>query len=69
MIDTNGHSQDIVGPAQRFIEVAETGWDLTVSPVKDHGFVRPSSRADNYRRIIELFESTMTWPRANGGAR
>jgi galactokinase len=33
--------------------------------VEDHAFVRPSSWADEYRRIFELFERTI----GRGGAR
>ncbi|MFN2637016.1 MAG: alpha/beta fold hydrolase [Gemmatimonadaceae bacterium] len=56
MVDTNVHFQDIVRLTQRFIELGKTRWELAVYPVEDHGFVRPSSWADEYRRIFELFE-------------
>jgi dipeptidyl aminopeptidase/acylaminoacyl peptidase len=39
--------------------------------VEDHGFVRPSSWADEYRRIYELFETHLAkrGPRAaNAGS-
>ena len=42
--------------SQRLIELGKTGWELAVYPVEDHGFVRPSSWTDEYRRIFELFE-------------
>jgi dipeptidyl aminopeptidase/acylaminoacyl peptidase len=56
MVDTNVHFQDIVRLTQRLIELGKTRWDLAVYPVEDHAFVRPSSWADEYRRIFELFE-------------
>jgi dipeptidyl aminopeptidase/acylaminoacyl peptidase len=56
MVDTNVHFQDIVRLTERFIELGKTRWELAVYPVEDHGFVRPSSWADEYRRIFELFE-------------
>jgi dipeptidyl aminopeptidase/acylaminoacyl peptidase len=56
MSDTNVHFQDIVRLTQRFIELGKTRWELAVYPVEDHAFVRPSSWADEYRRIFELFE-------------
>jgi dipeptidyl aminopeptidase/acylaminoacyl peptidase len=59
MVDTNVHFQDIVRLTQRFIELGKTGWDLAVYPVEDHGFVRPDSWTDEYRRIFELFERTI----------
>ncbi len=56
MSDTNVHFQDIVRLTQRFIELGKTRWELAAYPVEDHAFVRPSSWADEYRRIFELFE-------------
>ncbi len=56
MVDTNVHFQDVVRLAQRLIELGKTGWEMAVYPVENHGFVEPSSWADEYRRILELFE-------------
>jgi dipeptidyl aminopeptidase/acylaminoacyl peptidase len=56
MVDTNVHFQDIVRLSQRLIELGKTRWELAAYPVEDHAFVRPSSWADEYRRIFELFE-------------
>ncbi|MDP9200363.1 MAG: prolyl oligopeptidase family serine peptidase [Gemmatimonadota bacterium] len=56
MVDSNVHFQDIVRLTERFIELGKTRWELAVYPVEDHAFVRPSSWADEYRRIFELFE-------------
>jgi dipeptidyl aminopeptidase/acylaminoacyl peptidase len=59
MIDTNVHFQDDVEMVQRLIEQQKTGWELAVYPNEDHGFVRPTSWMDEYRRIYELFERTI----------
>ncbi len=59
MIDTNVHFQDVVRLAQRLIELGKTDWEMAVFPVEDHGFTRPSSWTDEYRRIFELFERTI----------
>ena len=59
MVDTNVNFQDIVRLTQRLVELGKTGWDLAVFPVEDHGFVRPSSWTDEYRRIFELYERTI----------
>ncbi|MCA0377264.1 MAG: prolyl oligopeptidase family serine peptidase [Gemmatimonadetes bacterium] len=59
MVDTNVHFQDIVRLSQRLIELGKSGWELAVYPVEDHGFVRPDSWTDEYRRIFELFERTI----------
>ena len=56
MVDVNVHFQDVVRLSQRLIELGKTDWEMAVYPVEDHGFVRPSSWADEYRRIFELFE-------------
>lgn len=59
MVDTNVHFQDIVRLSQKLIELGKTNWELAVYPVEDHGFVRPDSWTDEYRRIYELFERTI----------
>ncbi len=59
MVDVNVHYQDIVRLEQRLIELGKANWTLASYPVEDHGFVRPSSWADEYRRIFELFETTI----------
>ncbi|HEX5436050.1 MAG TPA: prolyl oligopeptidase family serine peptidase [Gemmatimonadaceae bacterium] len=59
MVDTNVHFQDIVRLTQRLIELGKTNWQLAVYPVESHGFVRPSSWTDEYRRIFTLFQTTI----------
>ncbi|MHB1312572.1 MAG: prolyl oligopeptidase family serine peptidase [Gemmatimonadaceae bacterium] len=59
MVDTNVNFQDIVRLTERLIELGKTGWDLAVYPVESHGFVRPASWTDEYRRIFDLFERTI----------
>jgi dipeptidyl aminopeptidase/acylaminoacyl peptidase len=59
MVDTNVHFQDSVRLAQKLIELKKENWELAVYPVEDHGFVQPSSWADEYRRIFKLFESNL----------
>ncbi|HEX2722397.1 MAG TPA: prolyl oligopeptidase family serine peptidase, partial [Gemmatimonadaceae bacterium] len=59
MVDTNVLFQDVVRLTQRLIELGKTDWELAVYPVEDHAFVRPSSWADEYRRIFEIFESNL----------
>jgi dipeptidyl aminopeptidase/acylaminoacyl peptidase len=67
MVDTNVHYQDIVRLTQRLIELGKTEWELASYPVEDHGFVRPSSWADEYRRIFELFERHLVRTPPSGG--
>jgi dipeptidyl aminopeptidase/acylaminoacyl peptidase len=55
MVDVNVHYQDSVRLAQRLIELRKDNWELASYPVEDHAFVRPSSWADEYRRILKLF--------------
>ena len=59
MVDTNVHFQDIIRLTQRLIELGKTNWELAVYPVEDHGFIRPDSWTDEYRRILELFERAL----------
>ena len=56
MVDNNVEFQDIVRLTQRLIELGKTNWTLAPYPVESHAFVRPSSWADEYRRIFQLFE-------------
>jgi dipeptidyl aminopeptidase/acylaminoacyl peptidase len=59
MVDTNVEFQDVVRLAQRLVELGKRDWELAVYPVEDHGFVRPDSWTDEYRRILELFERVL----------
>lgn len=59
MVDVNVHFQDTVRLVQRLIELRKENWELAVYPVEDHGFVQPSSWADEYRRILKLFEENL----------
>lgn len=59
MLDVNVHFQDVVRLAQRLIELKKDNWEMAVYPVEDHGFVEPSSWADEYKRILKLFNTTL----------
>lgn len=59
MVDVNVHFQDSVRLAQRLIELRKENWELAVYPVEDHGFVQPTSWADEYKRILKLFETNL----------
>ncbi len=59
MVDINVHFQDSVRLAQRLIELRKENWELAVYPVEDHGFVHPTSWADEYKRILKLFETNL----------
>jgi dipeptidyl aminopeptidase/acylaminoacyl peptidase len=57
MVDVNVHFQDSVRLAQRLIELRKENWELAVYPVEDHAFTEETSWADEYRRILKLFET------------
>ncbi|MGH7481584.1 MAG: alpha/beta hydrolase family protein, partial [Longimicrobiales bacterium] len=57
MKDTNVHFSDVVRLAQRLIELGKEDWELAVYPVENHAFEEPASWADEYRRILDLFEA------------
>ncbi len=59
MVDTNVHFQDTVRLVQRLIELRKENWELAVYPVEDHGFVEPTSWADEYKRILKLFADNL----------
>jgi dipeptidyl aminopeptidase/acylaminoacyl peptidase len=56
VIDTNVHFQDTVRLAQRLIELRKENWSVAMFPLEDHTFVEPTSWADEYKRILGLFE-------------
>ena len=59
MVDTNVHFQDSVRLAQRLIELRKENWELAVYPVENHGFTEETSWADEYKRILKLFDDTL----------
>jgi dipeptidyl aminopeptidase/acylaminoacyl peptidase len=59
MVDTNVPFQDSVRVTEKLIELGKTNWELAPYPVEDHAFTRPSSWTDEYRRIFDLFETTI----------
>jgi dipeptidyl aminopeptidase/acylaminoacyl peptidase len=59
MADTNVHFQDTAELVQKLIELRKENWSLAVYPVENHGFVQPSSWADEYKRILDLFEKNL----------
>jgi dipeptidyl aminopeptidase/acylaminoacyl peptidase len=59
MVDTNVHFQDTAELVQRLIELRKTNWQVAMYPVENHGFVEPTSWADEYKRIFDLFEKNL----------
>jgi dipeptidyl aminopeptidase/acylaminoacyl peptidase len=59
MVDTNVHFQDSVRLAERLIELRKENWQLAPYPVEDHAFEHASSWADEYKRILKLFEDNL----------
>jgi dienelactone hydrolase len=67
MVDTNVHVQDSVRLVQRLIELPKENWTMAPYPVENHGFTESASWADEYQRILKLFEDNLRTPR-NGKA-
>jgi dipeptidyl aminopeptidase/acylaminoacyl peptidase len=59
VIDVNVHFQDTVRLVQRLIELRKENWTVAMYPLEDHGFVEPTSWADEYKRILKLFDGTL----------
>jgi dipeptidyl aminopeptidase/acylaminoacyl peptidase len=59
VVDTNVHFQDSVRLAQRLIELRKENWELASYPVENHGFEQETSWADEYKRILKLFETNL----------
>jgi dipeptidyl aminopeptidase/acylaminoacyl peptidase len=56
VVDTNVHFSDSVRLAQRLIDLRKDNWELAMYPVENHGFEEETSWADEYGRILKLFE-------------
>jgi dipeptidyl aminopeptidase/acylaminoacyl peptidase len=59
MVDTNVEFQDSVRLIQRLIELRKENWSVAPYPVEDHSFIQPTSWADEYKRILKLFETNL----------
>jgi dipeptidyl aminopeptidase/acylaminoacyl peptidase len=59
MVDVNVHFQDSVRLVQRLIELRKENWEVAIYPVEDHGFIEETSWADEYKRILKLFEENL----------
>jgi dipeptidyl aminopeptidase/acylaminoacyl peptidase len=59
MVDTNVLFQDSVRLVQRLIELRKENWSIAPYPVENHGFEQETSWADEYKRILKLFEDTL----------
>ena len=60
MVDSNVQYQDVVRLSQKLIELGKTGWEMASYPVEGHGFRTPSAWHDEYRRIWELFQESLS---------
>jgi dipeptidyl aminopeptidase/acylaminoacyl peptidase len=59
MVDTNVLFQDSVRLVQRLIELRKENWSFEPYPVENHGFEEETSWADEYKRILKLFEEQL----------
>ncbi len=64
MVDDNVYFQDSVRLTERLIELRKENWQIAPYPVESHAFVRAASWADEYKRILKLFDTTLNG--ANG---
>ena len=62
MVDTNVLFQDSVRLVQRLIELRKENWSVAPFPVENHGFEEETSWADEYKRILKLFEDNLEDP-------
>jgi len=60
MVDTNVLFQDSVRLVQKLIELRKDNWSVAMFPVEDHGFEEETSWADEYKRILKLFDEKLT---------
>jgi dipeptidyl aminopeptidase/acylaminoacyl peptidase len=60
MLDDNVFYQDSVMLAQRLIELKKETWELASYPLERHSYVHAESWLDQYRRILKLFETSLS---------
>jgi dipeptidyl aminopeptidase/acylaminoacyl peptidase len=60
MVDTNVLFQDTVRLVQRLVELRKENWSVAPYPVENHGFEDETSWADEYKRILKLFDDNLT---------
>ncbi len=65
MVDTNVFFQDTVRLVQRLIELRKENWSVAPFPVENHGFEEETSWADEYKRILKLFDDNLKKPNAD----
>ncbi len=59
MIDDNVFFKDSVDMTQKLIELRKDHWSIAPYPLERHSFTHADAWYDEYRRIYELFESTL----------
>ena len=59
MVDDNVLFYDTVRLAQRLIELRKENWEVAFYPAERHSFQHATSWADEYRRILKLFEENL----------
>ncbi|MFI5177542.1 MAG: prolyl oligopeptidase family serine peptidase [Vicinamibacterales bacterium] len=59
MVDTNVFFQDSVRLVQRLIELRKENWEIEPYPVENHSFTEETSWADEYKRILRVFEENL----------
>jgi dipeptidyl aminopeptidase/acylaminoacyl peptidase len=59
VVDVNVNFQDTVRLVEKLIELRKENWEVAPYPVEDHAFDREESWADEYKRILKLFNSNL----------
>ena len=59
MVDVNEYYGDAVQLSHRLIEVNKDNRKPASYTMEDHGFVKPGSWTEEYKRIFKLFETVL----------
>ena len=59
VVDTNVFYQDTMRLVQKLIELRKENWAFEPYPVENHTFTEETSWADEYKRILAMFEETL----------
>ncbi|HLM53881.1 MAG TPA: S9 family peptidase, partial [Pseudoxanthomonas sp.] len=60
MVDDNVFFQDSVLLTQKLIELRKDDWTIAPYPLEAHAYTRADSWLDQYKRVLKLFEQTLS---------
>jgi dipeptidyl aminopeptidase/acylaminoacyl peptidase len=60
LVDDNVNFEDTARLIERLIELKKDNWWVAIYPAEPHGFRTTASWTDEYKRILRLFETSLS---------